>query len=212
MRARGALTAPVSGGFPPFTERVRAALGFDLVQANRLETSAGRLTGRVLEPVRRPDSKLGLLRRLAQAGCVAPATTLAVGDGANDIPMLQAAGLGVAYRAHPRVKGALRVAIEHGDLTALLSLQGIARRDFMLVWARRAGTSPRPVDPLRRPAPRVGPWPAPRAAGPVAGFGATAAPGPRARPLRPGAAPRTAGRPDGRPTAARTSCRPAWPG
>jgi phosphoserine phosphatase len=132
MRAQGALTALVSGGFPPFTERVRAALGFDLVQANRLETSAGRLTGRVLEPVRGPDSKLGLLRRLARAGSLAPGEMLAVGDGANDIPMLQAAGLGVAYRAHPVVKGAVRVAIEHGDLTALLYLQGIARRDFTL--------------------------------------------------------------------------------
>lgn len=130
MRAGGALTALVSGGFPPFTERVRAALGFDLVQANRLETRAGRLTGRVLEPVRGPDSKLALLKRLTRVRKLAPAATLAVGDGANDLPMLKAAGLGVAFRAHPTVRAAVPVVIRHGDLTALLFLQGIARRDF----------------------------------------------------------------------------------
>jgi phosphoserine phosphatase len=130
MRARGATTALVSGGFPPFTERVRAAVGFDLVQANRLESRAGRLTGRVLEPVRGPESKLALLRRLARAHSLPPAATLAVGDGANDLPMLKAAGLGVAYRAHPTVRAAVPVVINHGDLTALLFLQGIARRDF----------------------------------------------------------------------------------
>jgi phosphoserine phosphatase len=132
MRARGATTALVSGGFAPFTERVRAALGFDLVQANRLQTSAGRLTGRVLEPVRGPQSKLALLMRLARARKLASAATLAVGDGANDLPMLEAAGLGVAYRAHPVVRAAIPVAINHGNLTALLYLQGIARRDFVL--------------------------------------------------------------------------------
>lgn len=132
MRARGATTALVSGGFAPFTERVREALGFDLVQANRLEASAGHLTGRVLEPVRGPDSKLALLRRLARARALAPAAILAVGDGANDLPMLKAAGLGVAYRAHPVVRAAVPVVVNHGDLTALLYLQGIARRDFVL--------------------------------------------------------------------------------
>ncbi len=132
MRARGALTALVSGGFAPFTERVRAALGFDLVQANRLQASAGRLTGRVLEPVRGPDSKLALLQRLTQARSLAPAATLAVGDGANDLPMLKAAGLGVGYRAHPVVRAAVPVVINHGDLTALLYLQGIPRSDFVV--------------------------------------------------------------------------------
>jgi phosphoserine phosphatase len=132
MRARGATTALVSGGFPPFTGRVRAALGFDLVQANRLEISAGRLTGRVLEPVRGPEAKRALLERLARARGLPPAATLAVGDGANDLPMLRAAGLGVAYRAHPAVRAAVPVVISHGDLTALLYLQGIARRDFVV--------------------------------------------------------------------------------
>jgi phosphoserine phosphatase len=131
MRARGAVTALVSGGFAPFTKRVRSAVGFDLVQANRLEIRGGRLTGRVLEPVRGPESKLALLKRLTRARNLAPAATLAVGDGANDLLMLKAAGLAVAYRAHAVVRSAIPVVIEHGDLTALLYLQGIARRDFL---------------------------------------------------------------------------------
>jgi phosphoserine phosphatase len=131
MRARGALTALVSGGFVPFTDRVRAALGFDLAQANRLEIQGGRATGRLLPPLRHPGSKRAMLERLARACRLSRAETLAVGDGANDLPMLHAAGLGVAFRAHPAVKAALAVAIEIGDLTALLYLQGIAKRDFV---------------------------------------------------------------------------------
>jgi phosphoserine phosphatase len=132
MRARGAITALVSGGFLPFVDRVREALGFDLAQANRLETRGGRLTGRVLEPVRGPWSKRALLQRLARARGLPPGATLAVGDGANDLPMLTAAGLGVAFRAHPVVRASTPVAITCGDLTALLYLQGIARRDFVV--------------------------------------------------------------------------------
>lgn len=132
MRARGALTALVSGGFVPFTDRVRAALGFHLAQANRLEIVDGRVTGRLLPPIREPRSKLAMLQRLARARGIAREKTLAVGDGANDLPMLQAAGLGVAFHAHPRVAASVPVAIEVGDLTALLYLQGIAKRDFVL--------------------------------------------------------------------------------
>jgi phosphoserine phosphatase len=131
MRALGAITALVSGGFVPLTDRVRDALGFDLAQANRLEVRAGRLTGRVLEPVRGPWSKRALLQRLARARGLPPGATLAVGDGANDLPMLEAAGLGVAFRAHPVVRAATPVAISVGDLSALLFLQGIPRRDFV---------------------------------------------------------------------------------
>jgi phosphoserine phosphatase len=132
MRARGALTALVSGGFVPFTDRVRAALGFHLAQANRLEIVRDRVTGRLLPPIREPRSKLAMLQRLARVRGLARAETLAVGDGANDLPMLGAAGLGVAFRAHPKVAASVPVAIEVGDLTALLYLQGIARRDFVL--------------------------------------------------------------------------------
>lgn len=131
MRARGAWTALVSGGFVPFTDRVRAALGFDLAQANRLEIQDGRVTGRLLRPLRDSGSKRAMLERLACVRRLARAETLAVGDGANDLPMLRAAGLGVAFRAHPAVRAALPVAIEIGDLSALLYLQGIARRDFV---------------------------------------------------------------------------------
>ncbi len=131
MRARGAMTALVSGGFVPFTDRVRAALGFHLAQANRLEIKDGRVTGRLLPPIREPRHKLLMLERLARVCGLAREDTLAVGDGANDLPMLGAAGLGVAFRAHPKVAASVPVAIRFGDLSALLYLQGIARREFV---------------------------------------------------------------------------------
>jgi phosphoserine phosphatase len=132
MRALGAVTVLVSGGFEPIVEHVRYDLGFDRAQANCLEVRAGRLTGRVLEPIRDARSKLDILIDLRTGLGLAPEMTLAVGDGANDLPMLAAAGLGVAYHAHARVRELADVAIDHGDLTALLYLQGIARRDFVV--------------------------------------------------------------------------------
>jgi phosphoserine phosphatase len=131
MRARGAVTALVSGGFVPFTDRVRQALGFHLAQANRLEIVHGRITGRLLAPIREPRHKLLMLERLARVCRITRQETLAVGDGANDLPMLGAAGLGVAFHAHPRVAASVPVAIRFGDLAALLYLQGIAKRDFV---------------------------------------------------------------------------------
>lgn len=130
MRRYGAITALASGGFTPFAKRVQRELGFHLAQANDLEIANGRLTGRVLEPVRCPASKLDLLEQLSAAHLLGLEHTLTVGDGANDLPMLAAGGLGVAYRAHPRVAATAPVAIEHGDLTALLYLQGIPRHAF----------------------------------------------------------------------------------
>ena len=132
MRARGALTALVSGGFIEFVERVRDDVGFDLAEANRLETRGGRLTGRVLEPIRDAGGKLAMLRELTRSHGLRAEETLAVGDGANDLPMLAAAGLGVAFRAHPRVARTARVAIGVGDLTALLYLQGIPKDAFVV--------------------------------------------------------------------------------
>jgi phosphoserine phosphatase len=120
----------VTGGFVPFAERVQVELGVDRVQANRLEARAGRLTGRVLPPLRGPTDKLRLLIGLATEHRLRRAQTLAVGDGANDLPMLGAAGLGVAFRPHPRVAAAVPVTIRHGGLSTLLYLQGIARQDF----------------------------------------------------------------------------------
>lgn len=124
MRAAGAYTVLVSGGFRHFTRPVGAAVGFDRDEATELEIVAGRLTGRVKEPILGRDGKLRVLREVAAERRVARAQILAVGDGANDLPMLKAAGLGVAYRAKPAVAAAAKARIEHGDLTALLYIQG----------------------------------------------------------------------------------------
>jgi phosphoserine phosphatase len=103
---------------------VRDRVGFHLDQANELIIEAGRLTGRVAEPILDKNAKLATLRRLAAEHALPLSATVAVGDGANDLPMLLAAGLGVAFRAKPSVAAAARVRIDHADLTALLWLQG----------------------------------------------------------------------------------------
>jgi phosphoserine phosphatase len=130
MRRHGAVTAIVSGGFRFFAERVRARLGADLAEANELEVSEGRLTGKVREPIFDRASKLATLKRLADARGLSLAETIAVGDGANDLEMVRAAGLGVAFRAKPILADAASVAIRHGDLTALLYLQGYRQPEF----------------------------------------------------------------------------------
>ena len=132
MRSRGAVTGLVSGGFMPLAERIRDDVGFDVVKANRLEVRDGRLTGRVIAPIIGPEAKLAMLHELCAQHGIPATRALAVGDGANDLPMLLAAGLGVAYRAHAPVARQAPVAIEHGDLCALLFLQGVAKRDFIL--------------------------------------------------------------------------------
>jgi len=124
MAAHGARTALVSGGFTFFTERVAAALGFHEHRANRLEIVGGRLTGRVHEPVLGREAKLQALNEITAAHGLSAKGALAVGDGANDLAMIQEAGLGAAFRAKPVVADAADVAIAHGDLTALLYLQG----------------------------------------------------------------------------------------
>jgi phosphoserine phosphatase len=132
MRARGAVTGLVSGGFMPLAERIRQDVGFDVVDANRLEVADGRLTGRLIAPIVGPEAKLAMLERLRAQHRIPAKLTLAVGDGANDLPMLLAAGLGVAYHAHAPVARQAPLAIEHADLRALLFLQGIAQRDFVV--------------------------------------------------------------------------------
>ncbi len=124
MRAHGAYAALVSGGFEVFCARVAAELGFDAHFANRLAVAEGRITGRLEGPILDRAAKRAHLERLAAERGVALAETLAVGDGANDRDMLAAAGLGVAYRAKPVAVAAARARIDHGDLTALLYLQG----------------------------------------------------------------------------------------
>lgn len=130
MRAHGAYAALVSGGFTFFTARVREAAGFDWDQANALVVEGDALTGTVREPILDSGAKLAALRRLAAERGLAPGETLAVGDGANDLDMIRAAGLGVAFRAKPIVAEAARARVERGDLTTLLYFQGYRRDDF----------------------------------------------------------------------------------
>ena len=131
MRANGAYVAIVSGGFRQFTGAIRERLGADEDRANVLGIEGGKLTGKVIEPILGQDAKLDALKAIAAAMGLTLDETLAVGDGANDLPMLQAAGLGVAYRAKPKVAAGADARVEHTDLCALLYAQGFARKDFV---------------------------------------------------------------------------------
>ena len=131
MRANGAYVAIVSGGFRQFTGAIRERLGADEDRANVLMIEGGRLTGEVMEPILGQDAKLHALKEIAAAMGLALDDTLAVGDGANDLPMLQAAGLGIAYRAKPKVAAGADARVERTDLSALLYAQGFARKDFV---------------------------------------------------------------------------------
>lgn len=124
MRAHGAHCAVVSGGFTFFTGRVAEKLGFHAHYSNTLEMADGKLTGTVAEPILDRDAKLATLKRLAAELGLPLSATLTVGDGANDLDMLQAAGLGVAYHAKPIVAAAARTRVDHTDLRALLFFQG----------------------------------------------------------------------------------------
>ncbi len=130
MNAAGALTALVSGGFTFFTGRVAERTGFQFNQANELLVADGRLTGAPADPILGREAKEQALIRLAAERKIGLADTLAVGDGANDLLMLARAGLGVAFRAKPAVAEAAQARIDHGDLTALLYLQGIPQTEF----------------------------------------------------------------------------------
>ncbi|AJP74466.1 phosphoserine phosphatase SerB [Sphingomonas hengshuiensis] len=130
MRARGALTVLVSGGFTRFAVPVGARLGFERVIANVLEVGKGQLTGTVTKPIVDSATKETTLLGAAGERGLDLRETLAVGDGANDLAMIRKAGLGVAYRAKPIVAASAGARIDHGDLTALLYAQGIARADW----------------------------------------------------------------------------------
>jgi phosphoserine phosphatase len=130
MRAHGALTVLASGGFDYFTSRVRERCGFDHDRANHLEIEGGKLTGHVREPILDRHAKLAFLQEFAGARGLAAHETLAVGDGANDLDMIKAAGLGVAYHAKPLVAAEAKFRVDHGDLTALLYAQGYRRDEF----------------------------------------------------------------------------------
>jgi phosphoserine phosphatase len=130
MKANGAYAALVSGGFTAFTQAVADLLGFDENRANILQVEGGLLAGTVAEPILGKEAKLQALEEIAARLGIAPAEVMAVGDGANDLPMLLAAGTGVALHAKPRVQAECEVRVNHGDLTALLYLQGYARDEF----------------------------------------------------------------------------------
>ncbi|MFC3570705.1 phosphoserine phosphatase SerB [Paracoccus simplex] len=131
MRAQGAYAALVSGGFTVFTGPVATALGFDEHRANTLLSEGGVLTGHVALPVLGREAKVEALQDIAATRGLSPADVLAVGDGANDLGMLQLAGTGVALHAKPVVAAQVDLRINHGDLTALLYLQGYAAEEFV---------------------------------------------------------------------------------
>ena len=133
MRQSGAYCALVSGGFTFYTAMVRSKLGFDSDQANRLAEDNGALAGFVHPPILDRDAKLAALNRLSAERKITIAEVVAVGDGANDLAMLKAAGLGVAFHAKPAVAVQVKARVDHGDLTSLLYLQGYKQRDFVEV-------------------------------------------------------------------------------
>ena len=146
MRARGAHAALVSGGFMTFTAHVAERLGFDEHRANALEVADGRLTGRAARPYLGREAKVAALHEIAAGLGLGPDDVLAVGDGANDLGMIERAGMGVAWRAKPLVAERADCRVRHGDLTALLYLQGYERSEF-----KAGGT--RPPRPPRTGAP-----------------------------------------------------------
>lgn len=132
MKAHGARAILVSGGFTVFADRVAADIGFDVAISNTLELAGGKLTGTVARPVVDSGVKRSTLLREAEALGLSLGQTLAVGDGANDVPMIEEAGLGVAYHAKPKTAAAADALIEYNDLSALLYAQGYTRAE----WAR----------------------------------------------------------------------------
>ncbi|AXC49207.1 phosphoserine phosphatase SerB [Paracoccus suum] len=130
MRAHGAYAALVSGGFTDFTAPVAKALGFDEDRANTLLASDGVLLGQVGMPILGREAKVEALHQIAAARGLTPADAIAVGDGANDLPMLLAAGTGVALHAKPTVAAQAPIRLDHADLTGLLYLQGYHRDEF----------------------------------------------------------------------------------
>jgi phosphoserine phosphatase len=131
MRANGARTILVSGGFTAFTDRVARIIGFDESRGNTLDIAGGRLTGKVVEPILGREAKLAALEdALVRFGLHAE-EALAAGDGANDILMVERAGLGVAYHPKPALAAVADMRVDHGDLTALLFAQGCRRDEFV---------------------------------------------------------------------------------
>jgi phosphoserine phosphatase len=131
MRASGAFTCMVSGGFTLFTSRIAAMIGFDETHANELALDGDKLAGTVVEPVFGRDAKRATLVSLRTRLKLRNHETLVAGDGANDLDMILEAGLGIAYHAKPKVAAAAPARIDHGDLTALLYVQGYHQKEFV---------------------------------------------------------------------------------
>ena len=130
MRANGAHTVLVSGGFTMFTEKIAAAIGFHEARANVLVVDGAFFAGTVNEPILGREAKVAALSEFRLSLGLSRAETMAIGDGANDLAMLQEAGLGVAYHAKPAVAAAAHARVDHCDLGALLYAQGYRRREF----------------------------------------------------------------------------------
>lgn len=131
MRANGAYAALVSGGFTAFTAQIANTLGFDENRANTLQIADGSLTGKVAEPILGRAAKVQALKEISIRFGLSLDDTMAVGDGANDLGMLGIAGAGVALHAKPAVAAECDLRVNHGDLTALLFMQGYTREDFV---------------------------------------------------------------------------------
>jgi len=132
LSARGAGTILVSGGFIPFAQPVAEEIGFDRAVANILHIENGKLAGTVGQPIVDAERKRSELLGASTALGLTPAQTMAVGDGANDIPMIQAAGLGIAYHAKPKTRAAAAASVERGDLSVILHALGIPRSDWIV--------------------------------------------------------------------------------
>jgi phosphoserine phosphatase len=131
MKANGGYAALVSGGFTAFSAQVAEVLGMDEHRANTLIEAHGLLTGKVADPILGRDAKVASLHDISARLGLLPADVIAVGDGANDLGMLGIAGTGVALHAKPNVAAQCDVRINHGDLTALLYIQGYAKTEFV---------------------------------------------------------------------------------
>lgn len=130
MRAHGTHTALVSGGFTIFAKEIAEAVGFHEYHANELLSEDGNFTGKVAEPILGQQAKLDQLNRLASEKQISLDDTIAIGDGANDLPMLMNAGSGIAFHAKPSVAAQADIIINHGDLSAILFVQGYTKADF----------------------------------------------------------------------------------
>jgi phosphoserine phosphatase len=131
MKTKGYYSALVSGGFTVFTSRIAATLGFDENRANILLEEEGKLSGFVAEPILGKQAKVDALNDIAARLGISPEDAIAVGDGANDLGMLHLAGSGIALHAKPAVAAEAGMRINHGDLTALLYIQGYRKTDFV---------------------------------------------------------------------------------